>query len=84
MVLGRLGLAVLLATGLAMAPMTQDFTAEAAAKKKGGLKNRSEYTAEQRQKILEAARKSCRKKFGAPATVYRIDYAANKIWCRPN
>ncbi len=82
--LTRFGLVLLLATGFALAPMTQDFTAEAAAKKKGGLKNRSAYTAEQRQKILENARKLCRKKYGAPANVYRIDYAANKVWCTTN
>ena len=86
MLLMRLGLVLLLAASFVATPMMQDLTAEAAAKKKKkvGLKNRSEYTAEQRQKILEAARKGCRKKFGAPATVYRIDYASNKIWCRPN
>ena len=84
--LRRLVVVGLLTAIFAVSPVMQNYAVEAAAtkKKKGGLKNRSAYTAEQRQKILDEARKGCRRKFGAPASVYRIDYATNKIWCRPN
>ena len=84
--LRRLVVVGLLTAVFAVSPVMQDYAVEAAAtkKKQGGLKNRSAYTAEQRQKILEEARKICRKRYGAPANVYRIDYASNKIWCSPN
>lgn len=47
------------------------------------LKNRDQYTAAEREKIMERAREICRKNYGAPSRVYRIDYAANKVWCEP-
>lgn len=45
------------------------------------LKPRDQYTAAQREKIMENAREICRKSFGAPARVYRIDYMTSKVWC---
>ena len=50
---------------------------------KGNHKGRDQYTAEQRQKILERAREICRKNYGAPSTVYRFDYKRNTVWCVP-
>jgi hypothetical protein len=44
----------------------------------------SNLTAEQRHKIAEQARIACRKRFGAEATVFRIDWSTGKIWCREN
>lgn len=50
---------------------------------KGNHKGRNEYTAEQRQKMMERAREICRKEHGAPSRVYRIDYKKNQVWCVP-
>lgn len=80
----RLVFVGLLAAGVALPALTFHPIEAAAAKKKGGLKNRSSYTPAQREKILADARKLCKKKYGAPATVYRIDYATNTVWCNPN
>ena len=85
--ISRLMLLALLTGGLVFAvalPVEDAAYAATTKKKKGGLKDRSAYTAEQRQKILDAARKVCRKKYGAPANVYRIDYGSNRIWCTTN
>ncbi|MGQ0484788.1 MAG: hypothetical protein ACT4SY_05480 [Hyphomicrobiales bacterium] len=51
-----------------------------AAKKKQGWKN---YNSEQRAKLMEEARKACRKKFGAISASVRIDYYREIIWCYP-
>jgi hypothetical protein len=50
---------------------------------KGNHKGRDEYTPAQREKFMAEARALCRKKFGAPSRVYRIDYKKNQIWCEP-
>lgn len=50
---------------------------------KGNHKGRDEYTAAQREKMMEQARQLCRKKYGAPSSVYRIDYKKNMVWCTP-
>lgn len=50
---------------------------------KGNHKGRDAYTPAQREKFMEEARRLCRKKFGAPARVYRIDYKKNMVWCEP-
>ena len=50
---------------------------------KGNHKGRDEYTAEQREKYMESARKLCKAKYGAPSRVYRIDYKRNEVWCEP-
>ncbi len=47
------------------------------------LKPYDDYTAAQREKIMEQARELCRRKYGAPSRLYRIDYAQNRIWCEP-
>lgn len=79
----RLALIGFLSAGLAVSPaMGPVDTVQAAAKKpKKALKNRSQYTPEQREKILEEARRGCKKKFGAAAQLYRVDYATGRIWC---
>jgi hypothetical protein len=74
----------ILGIGIIVFASSMNSVEAASAKKKNGLKNRSEYTAEQRAKIFETARKICRKKYGAPANVQRIDYGANKVWCTTN
>jgi len=56
---------------------------QAQAPAKGNHKGRDDYTAAQRDKYMEEARQLCRKKFGAPSRVYRIDYKKNLIWCEP-
>lgn len=50
---------------------------------KGNHKGRNEYTAAQREKMMERAREICRTQFGAPSRVYRIDYKKNQVWCVP-
>lgn len=47
------------------------------------LKSREQYTAAEREKIMERAREICRKFQGAPSQVYKIDYATSKVWCTP-
>lgn len=44
-------------------------------------KGRNDYTAEQRKQMMERAREICRKEVGASSTVYRIDYAKNRVYC---
>lgn len=51
--------------------------------KKSGLKQRTDYSATERERIMERARQICKKSFGQPSRVYRIDYAAGKVWCEP-
>ena len=50
---------------------------------RGNHKGRDEYTPAQREKMMEQAREICRKNYGAPSRVYRIDYKMNKVWCLP-
>jgi hypothetical protein len=47
------------------------------------LKSRSQYTAAEREKIMERAREICRKYEGGPSRVYKIDYATSRVWCAP-
>jgi hypothetical protein len=42
---------------------------------------RSDFSAEQRTKMMEEARKICKKKFGAPSRVYKIDYVKWRVVC---
>ena len=42
---------------------------------------RSDFTAEQRAKLMEEARKICKKRFGAPSRVYKIDYVKWRVVC---
>jgi hypothetical protein len=50
---------------------------------KGNHKGRDEYTAAEREKMMERARAICSKEFGKPSRVYRIDYKQNRVWCMP-
>ena len=52
-------------------------------KKKAKKKGRNDYTAEERKKIMERARKVCRDSQGAPSRVYRIDYQKQVVYCTP-
>jgi hypothetical protein len=42
---------------------------------------RSDFTAEQRAKMMEEARKICKKRFGAPSRVHHIDYVKWRVYC---
>ena len=50
-------------------------------KKKSANKGRSDYTPEERAKMMQRGREVCRKEFGAPSTVYRIDYKSLRVYC---
>ena len=79
----RLALILCLATSFAMAPYAGGIDEAAAASKKKKLsKKRSDFTPAQREKLMERARQICRKKYGAGATVYRLDYYKWTVWCR--
>ena len=78
----RVALALLLSGGLIFAPVLEPVELAMAASKKKPVK-RSDFTAAQREKITEYARALCKKKFGASARIYRIDYGKQKVWCRP-
>lgn len=84
----RVALAAAIAAPLAAAPVSfLTDSAEAATTKKKKKKrgyNRSDFTPEQRERIMENARKTCKKQFGNAARVYRLDYARNTIWCVPS
>jgi hypothetical protein len=44
----------------------------------------AEFTPAQKTKLMEEARKICRKQYGAMSTVYQLDYYHWKVWCREN
>lgn len=44
-------------------------------------KSRSDFTPDQRAKLLEEARQVCIKRYGASSTVYRFDYKKWKVIC---
>ncbi len=46
-------------------------------------KSRSDFTPEQREKLMEDARKICREKYGASSMVYRMDYRKWTVICTP-
>jgi len=52
-------------------------------KTKSPGKGRVGYSAEERKRIQELARKVCREKSGASSTVYRIDYKKLRVICMP-
>lgn len=43
---------------------------------------RSQFTSAQRDKFMEQARQACRKKYGAGATVYRLEYSPLRLICQ--
>jgi hypothetical protein len=49
--------------------------------KKKIARKRADFTAAQREKLMEDARKICKKRFGAPTRVYRIDYVKWQVTC---
>lgn len=83
----RLALIAALALQLTASPILfhiePTFADTAKKKKKRGYK-RSDFTEEQREKIMENARKACKKSYGSAARVYKIDYSRNQIWCVPS
>jgi hypothetical protein len=55
------------------------FNAEAA---KGKISHkRSDFTPQQRAKMMEEARKLCKKRYGASSTVYKFDYYKWMVIC---
>ena len=79
--LARLALIALLSgTFILPATVIVSDSAHAATTKK---KSKSDYTAEERAKIMDYARKLCRKKYGAGSTVYRLDYRMKRVTCVP-
>lgn len=42
---------------------------------------RSEFTAAQRAKMMDEARKICKKAYGSSSTVYKLDYYKWKVIC---
>ncbi len=77
----RRNIVLVLAAALALGLSFADADAGAAKKKKQGWKN---YTSEQRAKLMEEARKVCRKRFGATVIRVQIDYYREIIWCYEN
>lgn len=76
----RFTLAVALAFGAATGPMAIGADAAIAPAKKKSHK-RTDFTPAQRDKMMEEARNICRKKYGAGARVYQLDYYHWKVWC---
>ena len=62
---------------LSLGPASYD----AAAAKGKITHKRSDFTSEQRAKMMENARKVCRKRYGATATVYKVDYYKWRVIC---
>lgn len=58
--------------------LTLTSVAEAASKK---AMNRSELTPEQREELMREARTICKKKYGAEATVYKVNYRYRRVTC---
>ena len=44
-------------------------------------RKRTDFTAAQREKLLEDARKICVKRYGAASRVYKLDYAKWRVIC---
>jgi hypothetical protein len=42
---------------------------------------RTDFTAAQRARMMEEARKICKKKYGAPSKVHHIDYIKWSVYC---
>lgn len=45
-------------------------------------KSRSDFTSEQRKKLLEEARQVCIREYGASSSVYSLDYKKWRVICR--
>lgn len=79
--LKRLAVVILLSGGFLASPAVLGPDAMAAAKKKISKKS-SDFTPAQRAKLMQEARKICKKRYGAGARVYRLDYYHWKVWCQ--
>lgn len=77
----RLAIILALSAGFAVSTVVGDIEIVAAATKKKISKKRSDFTPEQREKLMEEARKICKKKYGATSTVYRLDYKKWIVIC---
>jgi hypothetical protein len=53
----------------------------ASTKKPAKKKSTSDYSPEERKKIMEYARQLCKKTYGAPSQVYRLDYSRMRVIC---
>ena len=49
--------------------------------KKKVTRKRTDFTAAQRMKLLEEARKVCVKRYGATSRVYKLDYSKWRVIC---
>lgn len=49
--------------------------------KKKISKSRDDFTAKQREEMMEEARKICRKNYGAGSRVWKLDYKAWRVTC---
>lgn len=69
--------------GIALTALLMAGALDSAVAKSSSTKHysRSQFTEAQRARILENARKVCKKRYGAGASVYRIDYYKGTIWC---
>jgi hypothetical protein len=79
----RLVLLFCLATCFTVTPFAggMDEVMAATKKKKKVSKKSSDFTPAQREKLMQEARKICKKRYGAGATVYKLDYYHWKVWC---
>ena len=50
-------------------------------KKKTPGKSRDDFTAAQREKLMERARDICKKRYGSTSRVYKIDYRKWMVFC---
>ncbi len=80
----RLAIIFVLSAGFAVSSVVGDIETVAAATKKKISKKRSDFTPEQRNKLMEEARKICKKKYGSTSTVYRLDYYKWIVICTEN
>jgi ABC-type transporter MlaC component len=77
----RLAIIFFLTAGFVVSAVVGDIQAVTAATKKKVSKKRSDFTPEQRKKLMEEARKICKKNYGAASTVYRLDYYKWTVIC---
>lgn len=69
------------AAALLIAAVGYAAVGESSAAKKKISRKRTDFTEAQREKILEEARKICKRRYGAGATVYRLDYYTWSVTC---
>lgn len=77
----RLAIIFALSAGFAVSAVMGDIETVTAATKKKISKKRSDFTPEQRKKLMEEARKICKKNYGATSTVYRFEYHKWRVIC---